>query len=314
MRRMMLLVMTLLIHHQGYSQQNAVPLPPGGSLRVESSGPNRIVPEKNEVSVPKDSPSSIAYGATRESKKFLPTPQGNHAIDVGCEWKGKVAYLSLTYQLIVVDAKTEAHQWSNWVGAFWNKLTIVNTAAAGQPETWAVELSSSKYPEYKQRFDLDTGKAHVLMGGPAVPAGKPITPRLAWRGSAGMVDDKEYRLVTSQAEWKELKTKLFPAETESLPKDTDIDFTKEVALVCYAGKTFNWNGISPELVVENDERLLIRLFRHTYQSMGQTPDTYPYGIIVLPKDQNKKYVLEYNRQNLIMGPPIWKEFMTLQVK
>lgn len=295
--------------------QSQVPPPPqtSGSFRVESFGPGASKTTNNIVTNIKGEMPKVVYGSSRQSKAFVTTKNGQQAVDDGITWDGKRAYLSLTYHLVVLDNLKNENAWSASVGAFWDVLTIANTAEAGKPPEYVLELGSTRHPEYKQRFDLSNGKQLALVGGPAMPAGTPIKPRLEFRGSAGLIHGKEYQLVSSSDEWLKLRNKLFPADTKSLPTDKDIDFTKEVALVCYAGKTFNWNGISSELVVEDDQRLLIRLHRHTYQSMGQTPDTYPYGIIVLPKKPGSDYVLEYNRQNLIGGPPQWKHFLTLKL-
>ncbi len=295
--------------------QSQVPPPPqtSGNFRVESFGPGTTKTTDNVVTNIKGEMPKVIYGSSRQSKAFVTTRQGNQAVDDGITWEGKRAYLSLTYELIVLDNQKNEFVWSTSVGAFWDVLTIANAAETGKPPVYVLELGSTRHPEYKQRFDLSTGKQLALIGNLAMPVGTPIKPRLEFRGSAGLVDGKEYQLVSSSDDWSKLRNKLFPADTKSLPADKDIDFTKEVVLVCYAGKTFNWNGISSELVMEDDQRILVRLHRHTYQSMGQTPDTYPYGIIVLPKKPEKDYVLEYNRQNLIGGPPLWKHFLTLKL-
>lgn len=306
------LLITLLTTSLGQSQ---VPPPPqtSGNFRVDSFGPGTVKTTNNVVSNNNGDIPKVIYGSSRQSKAFVSTKNGDQAVDDGITWNGKRAYLSLTYQLIVLDNLKNEYLWGTSVGAFWDVLTIANTAEAGKQPAYVLELGSTRRPEYKQRFDLNNGKQLALVGGPAMPAGTPVKPRLEFRGSAGLIDSKEYQLVSSADEWLKLRNKLFPTDTKSLPTDKDIDFTKEVALVCYAGKTFNWNGISSELVVEDDQRILIRLHRHTYQSMGQTPDTYPYGIIVLPKKPGVDYVLEYNRQNLIGGPPLWKHFLRLKL-
>ena len=110
-----------------------------------------------------------------------------------------------------------------------------------------------------------------------------------------------------------LRQELFP-ETVTMPDGKAIDFAKEVLLVCYAGKASNWNGISVELAVEDKDRLLVRLHRHTYQSIGKGKEEHPYGVIVLPRLIGKEYVLEYNRQSLINGPANWKEFQRHTLK
>jgi hypothetical protein len=65
------------------------------------------------------------------------------------------------------------------------------------------------------------------------------------------------------------------------------------------------------VVAENDKRILLRLERSSYQTLGAAHEEYPYGLIVLPRREGKPYILEYNTQSYIGGPPIWKEFTRL---
>jgi hypothetical protein len=290
-----------------------VPPPAGGSFKTETFSRGRRINEKTIVTEVKGGPPSITYGSTRESKEWITNNQGMQvAVDEGVSWHGRKAYLSLTFDLIVVDEATKKTVWSQSVGAFWDTISFINQAPSGKPALWQVLLSSSRQPGYQQPFELETGKQLALIGAAAMPEGQPFTPRKVWSGSEGIADGKVYRLVTSAEQWTTLRAELFGDGSKALPAASDFDFTRETLLVCYAGKTTNWMAIDVELAVENHERVLLRLHRKTYQSMGKTRDEHPYGLIVLPKKPGKDVVLEYNRQNLIGGPPMWKEFLRLK--
>lgn len=260
------------------------------------------------------SPPTITYGASRKSTAWLDVGGTKAAVDDGIEWQDRKAYLTLTFDLVVIDASTKKTLWSHPVGAFWNTITFINLSKPAEKPRWVVELSSTSQPTYRQQFDLNSGKKLDLIGGPPMPQGKTFMPRKVWSGSAGSSDDKNYLLVTSSAQWNQLRAALFPPAEKNLPTGNDVDFTTEVLLLCYAGKATNWNGFSVELAVENDHRLLLRLQRSTYQTLGKGKSEHPYGLIVLPRKAGKEYILEYNRQNLIGGPPLWKEFMRLSLK
>lgn len=286
-----------------------------GSFQVESFEKGKAVPfGKAEMRTPPGQPPSITYPGSRSSSGWIDVGGSQVAVSEGVEWQGKIAYLSLTFDLVVADAKTKKALWRSSVGAFWDTITFENQAKAGEPAKWALLLKSSRKPEYQQAYDLSTGAKLELKGGPAEPDGKPFTPRQSWSGSAGVRDEKHYALVRSADEWTKLRRELFGAEPKGIPDAKEIDFAKEMLLVCYAGKATNWNGISVQAGADNDQRLLLRLRRATYQSMGDVGHEHPYGLFALPKLEGKKLVLEYNRQNLIGGPEIWREFLTLDAK
>lgn len=286
-----------------------------GSLKTESFSSAKASPiKKPTISQDLGQPPKITYGASRQSTGWVIANGSQSAIDEGIEWQGRKAYLTLTYDLIVVDAKTNKSLWVESVGAFWNTITFANMSKGQDAARWAVVLGSSAHPDYQQGYELESGKKLVLPGSSAVPDGTTRIPRKTWSGSAGVFDTKKYQLVLSAEEWAKLRTELFGRTPKDLPEAEDIDFTTEVLLVCYAGKATNWAGISVDLAVENDERLLLRLHRKTYQSMGNTKQEHPYGLVVLPRSYGKDYVLEYNSQNLIGGPPMWKEFTRMGLK
>ena len=45
-----------------------------------------------------------------------------------------------------------------------------------------------------------------------------------------------------------------------------------------------------------------------YQTMGDPPPTWPYGVFIVPIEGISEIVVERNTQGLIGGPPIWREW------
>jgi BlaR1 peptidase M56 len=278
-----------------------------GSFSVESfkNGQGEAV-KPAEIVREDGMPPKIVYPSSRKSSRFVETKGGaNVAVSEGIEWQGKTAYLSLTFDVVVTKVGSEKALWSTDVGAFWNTLTFENTAKSGDPDRWAVVLGSSRQPEYRKYLDLDTGRELETKGAPPQPTGDRLTPRRVWSGSAGIEKTSAYEIVSTADGWKAIREKLFGAK--EFPGADKVDFDSEVVLVAYGGEQSNWNGISVEEAFENDERILVRLHRSTYQSFGQTPVEHPYGLIVLPRRTTKLYVLERNTQGLIGGPALWKE-------
>jgi hypothetical protein len=287
-----------------------------GGLSVEHFEGGKAVPvSRPKVEQEPGKPPTIVYPQSRRSTAFVETRDGTSvAVDEGVEWQGKVAYLSLTFELVVVDAKTKKAVWSANIGGFWDTITFEDRAKAGGPPHWVLVLRSSRRPEFAQDYDLETGKEGELRGGASKPAGRPLAVRKSWSGSAGVRDERTYCLIGNAQEWTKLRAELFGAEPTDIPTAGDVDFTKEMLLVCYAGKAHNWKGTSIELAVEDESRMHLRLNRATYQSIGGVGEEHPYGLFILPRRESTPVVLEYNRQNLIGGPPFWKEFTRIELK
>jgi len=113
--------------------------------------------------------------------------------------------------------------------------------------------------------------------------------------------------VTTAENWDKLRAKMFAEpDKAAAPLAKDIDFQKEFLLVISDGASSNCKGISCQEAFENDQRIIVRIRRHTFQTLGAGVSTRPYGIMVLPRT-DKSLVVENNRQIYIGGPPIWTE-------
>jgi hypothetical protein len=138
-----------------------------------------------------------------------------------------------------------------------------------------------------------------------------LKPRKTWSGSTGVSKKGIFTLIGSAEEWSKLRTELFGDTPQGIPGASEIDFTKEMLLVLYSGETSMSNGLSPALVVDGDQNMVVRVNVHTYQLMlsrgSKIPVEHPFGLVVLPRRPNKPVVLEYNNQIYIGGPELWSE-------
>jgi hypothetical protein len=263
-------------------------------------------------------PPIIIYPPSRRSNKWVDAGDGRVGVDEGVEWQGKVAYYSLTCNLVVVDAKTQKTVWHTGDSAFWDTITFENLAKPNQAAQWAVVLKSTTYPEYSQFYDLNSGKRLALRGNPPKPPGTTIKPRKHWSGSAGIGKEAKRLLVGSGDEWSNLRKELFGDNPMGIPDVGDIDFTREMLLVLCSGETTMHNGMSPALVVDGDKSMVVRVKIHSYQinltGNSKIPIEHPYGLVVLPRRIDKPVILEYNEQIYIGGPEFWKERERLVLK
>jgi hypothetical protein len=255
-------------------------------------------------------PPSISYGDSRTSSKWIDVGGVSVAVDQGVEWKNVKVYLSLTWELVAVDAEKDELLWSRSVSAFWNGIGFKEVDTTDGKKSWAVELR----PHPRQRdgkdltawFDLKTGEP---IEQPAVDEklGEKLEEAEGWAGGWSNIPRPFRIVVSTPGNWNALRKRMFDEQTrEPLPGVTDVDFENQVLLIINGGDSSNCNGYSPAELYESEERLLLRLSAHTFQTIGEAKKTRPWGIVVLPR-VDKPCQVQTNRQRLIAGPPLWRD-------
>jgi hypothetical protein len=218
------------------------------------------------------------------------------AVDQGVEWKGVRVYLSLTFELLAVDAASGKTLWAESVGAFWTRVGFKELNGA-----WAVELGGEGRT---QRHDLRTGKKIDLPAPP--PAGQAFKPLKEYFGDRGNLNQPFRIVVTTRETWDMALDRLFGAR---VPIMDEVDFDKAIVLIVSDGELWNCAGVSCEGAWEDDTRVLLRLRRRTYSTGGPAGGgvrAWPFGIFVLPRRPGKALVVELNTRSLKAGPPVWE--------
>ncbi len=254
-------------------------------------------------------PPPVEVPASRSSQTWVTKPDGSRvAVGKGREFEGVRVHLSLLWDLIGVDVKTGKTLYAVNVGAFWNAYGFKQITVKGKQIT-AIELAPGSRAragkDKRQYHDLRTGAKLVPDGTKAPDLGTPIKLRAVWSGRDALVEKPVRRLATTQANWDTLRTHVFGEKPPAVLGA--IDFDKEVVVLLCSGNSWNCDGITLVSAHANDARLLIRTGRTTYQTMGGGRKTRPWGVFVLPREPKKTYVFERNAQNLIGGPPLWRE-------
>lgn len=254
-------------------------------------------------------PARKQIGGSRTSSKWIKLKNGaSVAVDDGLDADGVRVYMALTYRLVAVDANDDTKVlWNKFSGAFWDEYSLEKIEVDGQDEkVWTVALRSQDHQEYVDYLDLHTGELVKRVGEAADP-GKPVELRNAWCGSGAKDDSPVYAIAATEAEWQAIYDKLWAGLDTRAKAVKDVDFSQEALLIYYTGKGTNCSGYDDGGAFESDDAFTIRLEAYTYQSDGNPPPEWPYGIIVVPRMTEKPYVIETNRQSLIGGPPMWKE-------
>jgi hypothetical protein len=253
-------------------------------------------------------PPSITYPSTRESKAWIKLPDGvSVAVDDGITWKGVTVYLSLTGELVAVDEKSKATLWAKFVGAFWNRITFFEISRGGG-RFWAIELrpepGETEGKDLRQLHDMGSGE--IFMSAEEKPTGEKIAPRMHWSGAESRIAKRFAAVVSTQENFERLRERLL-GDKSDIGKYHKPDFAKELVLFVSDGDSSNCSGISADSVYRDDKRLLVRLHRQTFQTIGDGVRGRPYGIFILPRKDGEAILFERNVQRYIGGPPIWKE-------
>lgn len=249
----------------------------------------------------------VTYPANRTSTAWVDTGHARVAVDHGATWQGATVYLSLTWDLVAVDAASGKTRWARDVGAFWNALTFCELDDPAGGRAWAVELRSNDGGSERQYHDLRTGKPiHV----PAVPQGQPVPLLGAWHGANSKLAAPLRRIVADQATYHSQVLVPMFGDLKARPDLAAIDWSRQVVVAIADGPSWNSDGYGAELF-DCGEHLLLRLHDHSYQTEG--PDgggvrVQPWGLFVLPRrTPMPTVVVQHNAQNLIGGPARWRE-------
>jgi hypothetical protein len=262
-------------------------------------------------------PPSIEYGGSRESSTWVETPIGKVAVDKGVEWQGIKVYLSLTFDLVAVDAKTGKTLWSEMVGMFWTRVGFKLVEVSPGKKTWAVELKPARRDNHKidavQYHDLRTGKKLDIPGLVPKASGRPFKPRAEWSGATCAVGKPFQSLISTAEVWEKLKARVFVGSEfgkisfmRSPEKSNPLGVENEVVLIVSAGDTWNSRGIAWAESYEDEKRVLLRVRHEHYQTMGGADAVRPWGVFVLPRRQ-KAYEVEIDVHEYIGQPPVWKK-------
>lgn len=264
---------------------------------------------------------SVTYGRSRASRDWVTLRNGARvAVDDGVEWEGTRVYLSLTWDLVAVEAASGATRWSRHVSAYWNRLSI---AAVGEGDARRLVVELRPYESVDgatlrvERYDLLTGEEIET------PVPSPDGAAVGVRSVAGhesRIARPFSALIGTPRGYAALIEAMFGAEIA--PELPAIDFRAEVLFVTSAGDATNCNGFVPVGAWEDDRRVLLRYDGLYFQTAafvsgfgddeeegsgpGGARPSRPYGMFVLPR-ADKTYVIEKDVQNLIGGPSIWKE-------
>ncbi|MGE0190508.1 MAG: hypothetical protein AB7T63_00565 [Planctomycetota bacterium] len=264
-----------------------------------------------EEPAPAPEPPVVTYGGSRRSTGWVTLPGGARAaIDRGATWRGVTAYITLTYDLVGVDAESHATLFASNIGAFWTTLTFAEVTLEDGTKQWAIELR----PDDKRQLGGDRRQYHALRTGerldvPAARAREPGTPIpgvVAASGDRSHIADRFALLIGTPDGWRAASHRLFGDDVDR-PALGDIDFAKQVVVLVSFGNSSNCRGIVLQGAYEADARVTLRIDASTFQTMDGWQKVRPWGVFVVPRREGKVYVIEDDAQRLIAGPPLWVE-------
>jgi RNA polymerase sigma factor (sigma-70 family) len=176
------------------------------------------------------------------------------------------------------------------------------TRAANDPPA-AKELAKAPAPEASTKGDSADDDIDLPSG---------VKPLLTLHGRNSKIKEPKLLRITTADEWQSLwmEHKTGSAKPKEVPDDlecTELDFDKVMAIAVFEGDGHNCRGYSSHSIAQTEGRILVRLEAHTYQSLGDSPGTQAWGILILPRS-NKEVVLQHDVRNLIADAPKWEEW------
>jgi len=227
------------------------------------------------------------------------------------------------------DAAANKQIWVTSISYFWTRARIVEKDIDGAIK-WLLELhpeaNTDRGADKREYRDLRTGKEVVISGPP--PGGELLGPAQVFRVSKSALGRQIVTLVSTQenfdAFWARVHGPLgagkpgYDADLlnpgidvpggvrrEVMPPPR-IDFTQNVALIYHLGDCYNTTGMDQRGIWDDGKRVLIRLHRSGYQTMGRGAHRRFGEVFVLPRKEGRHYEIEVNMQNTIRGPEIWE--------
>ena len=257
-----------------------------------------------------EAPPQIRYRGSRTSSGWIALPSGSRvAVDRGVTWQGVTVYLSLTNDLVGVDAATDEVLYGTSVGAFWRALTFRQVTPQDGVRRWAIELAPHQAlqagADLRQYHDLRTGEKLAV---PALDGSEPgvrVEGTRQAHGDVSHVAEPFVLLLGTEAGWQRVQEHVF-GPGAGRPELGPIDFGREVVLLVASGDAQNCRGLTLEAAYEDETRVLLQTGRESFQTMDGYHRGRPWGAFVLPRRPDKHYVVLRNIQGLIGGPPIWQ--------
>ena len=258
-----------------------------------------------------EAPPLVSYEGSRRSTSWVTLPNGARAaVDRGITWRGVTAYVTLTYDLVGVDAESGKTLFAADIGAFWTTLTFAEVTLADGAKQWAIELR----PSARQKMGASLRQYHGLRTGerldvPAARAKDPGTPVELVQSLSGVRSHvaERFALLIGTAEGYEAVCARLFADDLSRPSSGTIDFARDVVLLVSFGNSSNCRGIVDRGAYESESEIVLRIDASTFQTMDGWQKARPWGLFVLPRREDKVYVVQDDAQRLIGGPPLWVE-------
>jgi len=137
-------------------------------------------------------------------------------------------------------------------------------------------------------------------------------PYVTLAGARSRIETAEYQRIASEKELTELWLRHVGEQPE---RHSDfyneagvptVDFSRCMVVAAFGGKRTNSAGIYAVSLVEEADRVVLRIDHRSFQTGPEPSRATPFGFFFVPLSM-KPLVLEENVQQVIGGAPVWKE-------
>jgi hypothetical protein len=152
---------------------------------------------------------------------------------------------------------------------------------------------------------------------PAEDKDAPTKPLVSLAGRKSKVTERGYHRVESAKAWDALWLRHQTGKSEpgnGRPESFQfgaVDFKRCMVLAVFQGEGINCAGYEVHSILEDKERVLVRVEGQYFQTGGGVAATEAWGVFVLPQSA-KPVVVELDTKSLIAAPPRWTKVAELK--
>jgi len=231
----------------------------------------------------------------------------------GIRWEGVDYYIGTRSEIAAVkEGETEAL----WFKSFGYGYIAIAPIEISSGRVHAVEIAAAPGEGESRYLDLASGDL-LQVTADGKPLGTPLGER---QGAYGTAELSEAGAVVTTAEgWANARSLLAMADDDEFDSAA-IDWSRESVLIYADAPRHNTKGLRFYEGFEDDQRVVLRLLQMSFQvARGgltspkvETEPVLPWGIAVVPRRDDKAYVVEIEHRTMTRSPLEWREVWRLE--
>jgi RNA polymerase sigma-70 factor (ECF subfamily) len=200
-------------------------------------------------------------------------------------------------------------------------LLLTVCVAALAVSTWARQARAQGQSQLPSVGDRLNARVQNPGQSPAVPVHfaptpdekPPVKPIVALHGEHSKIVKEKLLRITTADDWAALwiehnyGAEFLEKADRSAEQSVELSFDKVMAIAVFEGTGRQNYGFVVDSIIENDEKILVRIKKLSYSVVGDPPPCEAWGVFVVPKS-DKEVIVELDARTTRTGPAKWKEW------